>query len=76
MKRMLVLVLRVSVHLFGITDNSIGIALGNTNIFFLPYRVALDPDHCRLTSFFFLSFNTHKIFLRIPFVLNNSLHVL
>lgn len=56
MKRMLILVLRVSGHLFGITDNSIGITLGNTNIFFLPYRVALDPDHCRLTSFFFFKF--------------------
>lgn len=67
MKRMLILVLSVFVHLFGITDESIRIALGNTNIFFLPYSVALDPDHCRLTSFFFFNFSTHKIFFEDSF---------
>lgn len=53
MKMTLILVLQVYAHLFGITDNSIRITLGNSNIFFLPYSVVLGPDHYRFKSFFF-----------------------
>ena len=54
MKRLLFLVLEVSVHTFGIADNSIRVSLRKANIFFLSYSIVLGWDHCRLISFFFL----------------------
>ena len=67
MKRMLLLVLKASVHLFGITDNGIRVALGNTDMFLLSSRIAPGPDHCRPTSLFHFSY----YFLRTHFVSNN-----
>ena len=53
MKKLLLLVLEVSVRLFGITDNSIRVSLGKAYIFFLSYSIVLGWDHCRLTFFVF-----------------------
>lgn len=68
MKRILLLMLKVSVYLFGITHHSIRVAFENVILIFS--YIVLGPDHCRATIFFMFSY----YFLWTRFVPNNSLH--